>query len=292
MIKAPFSYFGGKSKIAPIIWKAFGNVTNYVEPFAGSLAVLLANPHIPKIETVNDIDCQLTNWWRAVSKDPNKVAEFAIYPVNEVELHARHRYLDSISNDLKSKMELDVDYFDAKAAGFYCYGMSASIGNNWLQDKGLNAAPLLSSAGGGIHGLTSDTLNHFIKIQNRTKRVRVLCGDYKRILTPSCTYKNVGLSDKDITGVFLDPPYDFSSRDKVYKNDSKSIFKEVVEWCIQNGDHPRMKIALCGYEGDHGLPDTWKKVSWEANGGMANLNNQGKTNAKLERIWFSSACEI
>lgn len=41
-LKAPFPYFGGKSKVAPLIWERFGVVSNYVEPFFGSGAVLLA----------------------------------------------------------------------------------------------------------------------------------------------------------------------------------------------------------------------------------------------------------
>ena len=56
-LKAPFPWFGGKSRVAHIVWEAFGNCDNYVEPFAGSLAVLLARPHPPQTETVNDLDC-------------------------------------------------------------------------------------------------------------------------------------------------------------------------------------------------------------------------------------------
>lgn len=40
-LQAPFPYFGGKSRIADVIWQRLGDVANYVEPFAGSLAVLL-----------------------------------------------------------------------------------------------------------------------------------------------------------------------------------------------------------------------------------------------------------
>jgi DNA adenine methylase len=38
------AYFGGKSRVAPQVWERFGDVANYVEPFAGSLAVLLGRP--------------------------------------------------------------------------------------------------------------------------------------------------------------------------------------------------------------------------------------------------------
>ena len=43
-MKAPFPYFGGKSKVAGEVWRRFGDVPNYVEPFAGSTAVLLKRP--------------------------------------------------------------------------------------------------------------------------------------------------------------------------------------------------------------------------------------------------------
>lgn len=38
-MKAPFPWFGGKRKVATEVWSALGDVDNYVEPFAGSLAV-------------------------------------------------------------------------------------------------------------------------------------------------------------------------------------------------------------------------------------------------------------
>jgi len=64
---APFPYFGGKSKAAGVVWEMFGDVYTYVEPFAGSLAVLLGRPdnHDRKIETVNDVDNYTVSFWRA-----------------------------------------------------------------------------------------------------------------------------------------------------------------------------------------------------------------------------------
>ena len=58
--KAPFPWFGGKRKAAPLIWAALGDVHHYVEPFFGSGAVMLERPHEPNrtyySETVNDMD--------------------------------------------------------------------------------------------------------------------------------------------------------------------------------------------------------------------------------------------
>lgn len=289
MLKAPFSFFGGKSRVAPIVWRTFGEVDNYVEPFAGSLAVLLGNPKIPKIETVNDIDCMISNFWRAVSNDPEGVAKYADYPVHENELHARHRWLISVINDeFRIKMDTDPYFFDSQIAGYWVWGISASVGNNWLNNKGLKAAPLLSSAGGGIHGLSHNILDWFKALHTRLKRVRVCCGDYKRILTPSITYNNKGISQKSITAVFLDPPYDLKERDKVYKED-KDIFTEVKEWAIDNGNIANLRIALCGYDNIK-MPDDWQIYHWKGNG-LGNMSNsRGKINLTRETIYFSPNC--
>ena len=67
-MKAPFPWFGGKSKAAPLVWAALGDVGHYIEPFAGSLAVLLGRPAVGRrvTETVNDLDGHLVNFWRAI----------------------------------------------------------------------------------------------------------------------------------------------------------------------------------------------------------------------------------
>ena len=290
-VKSPYSYFGGKSRVAKIIWTGLGDINNYVEPFAGSLAVLLANSKIPKLETVNDIDCFICNFWRAVSNDPEGVAKFADYPVIEADLHARQRWLlNKVDSEFKKKIDLDADYYDLQVAGYWIWGIGASIGNNWLNTKGLNSAPLLSFSGGGIHGLSNNILDWFKKLQQRTRKTRVCCGDWKRIVTPSVTYQNKSLSATDMTGVFLDPPYPTKGRDKVYNEDG-NIFGEVCKWAIENGDNPKLRIVLCGYDGDHHIPDTWKIYSWQANGGFANLgDDRGRINKKSEKIWFSPHC--
>ena len=83
ILKAPFPYFGGKRKVADIVWARFGDVYSYVEPFAGSLAVLFGRPTLPRIETVNDLNCYIANFWRALKADPEEVVKYADGPVNE-----------------------------------------------------------------------------------------------------------------------------------------------------------------------------------------------------------------
>ena len=53
-----------------------------------------------------------------------------------------------------------------------------------------------------------------------------------------------------------------------------------------------MRIAFCGYEGEHEeFPPTWEKVAWKTQGGYASLGEgRGKENRALERVWFSPHC--
>jgi hypothetical protein len=157
-IKAPFPYFGGKSKIASEVWARFGVVENYCEPFFGSGAVLLSCPHPGHTETVNDADGLLANFWRAIQSAPDDVAHYADYPVNETDLHARHRWLV----DRRSMVEdllADPEWFDAQAAGWWVWGISQWIGTGWcpsharIPDVGElhRKLPHVGDAGMGVH---------------------------------------------------------------------------------------------------------------------------------------------
>lgn len=72
-IAPPFAYYGGKTTLATQIADVFPSHRHYVEPFAGSLAVLLAKP--PSLfETVNDLDQHLMTFWRVLRDQPDELA--------------------------------------------------------------------------------------------------------------------------------------------------------------------------------------------------------------------------
>jgi hypothetical protein len=151
-LKAPFPAFGGKSKVASLVWSRLGNVANYIEPFANSAAVLLARPHPGRVETINDWDCYVANFWRATREDAAEVAYHADNPVNEADLHARHRWLvlSEQAAEFRQRMRTDPDYYDAKVAGWWCWGACCWIGSGWCREP--QQLPHLSHAGG--QGLT------------------------------------------------------------------------------------------------------------------------------------------
>jgi hypothetical protein len=49
----------------------------------------------------------------------------------------------------------------------------------------------------------------------------------------------------------------------------------------------RLRIALCGYEGEHDMPGWTLEIGKATNGGYG---KEGNGNAKRERIWFSPHC--
>ena len=96
-----------------------------------------------------------------------------------------------------------------------------------------------------------------------------------------------------ITGVLLDPPYaDTAERtDDLYSSDSNDVAHKVREWAIANGGNYELRIALCGYEGEHSMPEAWECVEWKAAGGYGSQgDNAARGNSDRERIWFSPAC--
>jgi hypothetical protein len=323
-LKAPFPWFGGKSRASTLVWSRLGVVRNYVEPFAGSLAVLLGNPHPPATETVNDLDCYLSNFWRAIAAAPEEVAHWADWPVNEADLHARHQWLvDRV--EFREQMKSDADFFDARIAGWWVWGISCWIGGGWCRLTGRRPerrrphAPAGKTMGcfatgrspdmhrsRGVHvhqqlpdcnamcdkgaNNTPNLTDWFHDLQGRLRRVRVICGDWSRVLTPTPLGLTNNVPPGFITGIVLDPPYDEDMRDKdCYAVDGHKISTAVRDWAIAHGDDQRLRIALCGYAGEHAMPASWECVPWKAGGGYGNQGANG-SNAHKERIWFSPSC--
>ena len=129
MLKAPFPYTGGKSSVAAEILKRFGPITTFLDPFCGSTPVLLAAKEPFRREIINDRNGYVVNAWRAIQRDPEETAYWADNPTFHLDLTARQRYLIRWAHaiDLPGKLEEDPDFFDAKCAGWWIWGVSCWI---------------------------------------------------------------------------------------------------------------------------------------------------------------------
>jgi hypothetical protein len=305
-VKAPFPYFGGKGRAAEIIWRALGDPGGYVEPFAGSAAVLLARPEFKgrRVETLNDADGWLVNAWRSIKLSPSEVAAHAHGPVSEIDYHARLAWLQERRTDgLVSWLEGSPEVHDAKAAGWWLYVMSCGIGDPFgpgpwrvvderLTDvrelphlgnagRGVNRElPHLGNAGQGVERLTA----YLMQLAWRLERVRITCGSWERVVTPSASRAKAG--GDGTVGILLDPPYATSG--DLYAAAEDGIAQKVADWCETAA--PDLRVVLCGYDDEHDrlLGHGWTKVEGRAGGGAGYSTN--RANGRRERLWLSPAC--
>ena len=90
--------------------------------------MLLAAPWPSKrTETINDLDCHITNFWRSVKWHPEEIAQWADWPKLESDLHARSVWLLNQQENLRSRLEGDPEWCDPKIAGWWCWGMCCSL---------------------------------------------------------------------------------------------------------------------------------------------------------------------
>ena len=309
-LAAPFPYFGGKSNACDPVWRAFGTVANYVEPFAGSAAMLLGAPDGKRVSTINDADGFVANFWRANACDPDEVANFVDWPCNEVDLFARHSWLVRQAQTLTEKLHGDPDFYDAKIAGWWCWGACNWIGSGWCGGKGpwihdgqtivdsrklphLSAGrgvnrqlPHLGDAGqGDIHPRSAYIKEWRARLHERLRDTRVTCGDWSRVLTESVTTRH------GTTAVFLDPPYTKGAMDYTAGGVGGELAESVQRWCAANGNNKQLRIVLCGHAGEHSALEKsgWTARSWTARKGYA-LTDEAVANAASETLWCSPHC--
>ena len=309
-LAAPFPWFGGKALACETVWSAFGTVDNYVEPFAGSAAMLLGAPDGKRVETINDFDGMVANFWRAVAADPEAVAHHADWPVNENDLFARHSWLVRQRENLTERLHADPDWYDAKVAGWWCWGACNWIGTGWcagsgpwIHDgerlvnsrerseagnagQGINRQlPHLSAGQGDEHPRSAYIREWFAMLHARLRDVRVTCGDWTRVVKDSVTTRH------GLTAVFLDPPYTKGAMDYSAGGMGLGIADAVRDWCAVNGDNKALRIVLCGHAGEHDalLTHGWHTREWTARKGYA-MTDEAVANSASETIWCSPHC--
>ena len=316
MLRAPFPWFGGKSRAASEVWAAIGDVPNYVEPFAGSLGVLLGRPGGPgKIETINDNDALLINVWRAIAWAPSDVAAAADWPVSEADLSARHMRLVERRDAVRERLCADPDWFDAKLAGWWVWGACSWIGSGWCSGSGPwssngvqlvkgnagmginrqlphlgNAGmginrqlPHLGDAGRGINRQGVAVAEWLRRLSDRLRSARITCGDWRRVATPTATFRH------GMTGLVLDPPYpegwDTESGYSGQNGSAIDIWMDVTTTAAKLGERRDMRVVVCGYEGTWEPPAGWSVRTWTPRKGYAVEHTHLR-----ERLWCSPAC--
>jgi site-specific DNA-adenine methylase len=325
-LAAPFPYFGGKSNAVAPVWAAFGEVANYVEPFAGSAAMLLGAPAGKRVETINDFDGFVANFWRAIAADPDAVAHHADWPVNETDLFARHSWLVRQRQSLTEQLHACPEWCDPKIAGWWVWGACAWIGSGWCTGVGpwvhdgekmvclargadngkrgvWRQSADLSSGGVGVHRQLP-YLSEGRGVNRSTQQPRrAYIKEWFGLLHARLRDARVACGDwarvcKDsvttrhgLTAVFLDPPYAKGAMDYGAGGMGQGIAEAVRAWCAANGDNPTLRIVLCGHSAEHDalLLAGWHTRSWVARKGYA-ASDEAVANCAGETLWCSPHC--
>lgn len=302
-LKAPFVYPGGKSLAVDHVWSELGTPKVYVEPFAGSLAMLLGAPyeHSQVTEIVNDASGLVVNFWRAVRHDPDYVSRIMDRPCMEPDLTSMKLACIAQQSALPGRLSAHPEWCDPKLAAWWALAVSGSImgrlgagvwwdgGTGVLSNdapRGLGTPSEKPALGRGAFGrnASSDIRNIISQLSHRLRNVNILCGDWSRVVTES--YTAVGGSR--YASIFLDPPYSTSS--EIYDGSANNVADDVRQWCVSNGESKR--IVLCGYlqEHDELLGYGWAKKEWTSRSGLTKTAVGSSHSGTRERLWISPAC--
>lgn len=273
-MKTPFPHFGAKHRVAQHVWERFGNPSYYYEPFGGSLGTLLNRPESTerrqRYEYVGDTDAQITNFFRAAKlADSDELARLADWPASQLDLEARAKWLKSQRQRLHRCLEADPNWYDLRCAAWFVWVKSVMISTN--------GSFLVLRRTAGVRRRNQDLTVYFAAIAKRLKDVTIHFGDWSKLANAAELE-----SRHSYTAILLDPPYEYATgrQKNLYVTDSGDVSNYVYRWAVARAEtRPRLKIALCGFAGEHKMPPNWEEFAWSS-----------KLGKGRERIWFSPSC--
>lgn len=225
-LRPPFAYYGGKTRLAGQIAAALPEHGHYVEPFAGSLAVLLAKAP-SRMETVSDLDGALVNFWRVLRDQPKDLARMcALTP------HSRAEWEDCADLDAGDELEqarrVWVRLSQGRSGRFYRAGWRHYV------DPG--------NVGTAFPSYLDGYIDRIAAVAERLHHVSLECRPALELIERYGTHRNVLL--------YVDPPYlgstranDRSYRHELLGDDEHRQLAEALHAC-------RATVLLSGYPSD------------------------------------------
>lgn len=286
MIRPPMPYFGSKRAAADEVWAHLGEPACYIEPFAGSLAVLLARPGTPGMEIIADADPFVTNFWRTV-RHPEGWRDMMfmnVGPVQESEIEAWHRHLIAQRRTLQVSLDADLHYFDPRVAFMWWAGLSSWIGSGWCTgDDPARVPKQRPHVDGTLKGAHSESMIHdrVNELSHRMRKVVMIGGDWQRCVTDGII--NRFRSRRGGVGVFLDPPYTHASGRVagLYAADD-ALSDDVQRWALANACDA-VRVVVAGYRDEYpGLVEArWAVQPWSTPSGYVNRSGNERRRADV-----------
>lgn len=261
-MRPPIVYFGGKIRIAKRIIELMPPHQHYVEPFCGSLAVLLAKPPVTH-ETANDLDGDLVNFWRVLRDRPEDLERVcALTP------HARAEHVasyDPTDDPIERARRVWVQLTQGRA------GLRTRTGWRYYVDPCGSS----SSMADYLHGY----VRRIAPAVERLAHVSLECRPALDVIDDYGRHPEVCL--------YIDPPYPFSVRSSgkyVIEMGTESEHRDLAE--ALRGC--RASVVLSGYPSPlyDALYDGWRRVE------IPTATGQGGTwSDRTEVVWINRAAD-
>jgi len=203
---------------------------------------------------VNDKECLVANFWRAVQWAPEEVARMADWPINEADLRARHLWLVNEGRpSIAERVNTDPHFFDARVAAWWVWGLSCWIGSGWCAGGRKHTRPEIN-ANKGVHSLEeqrgADDWSEPWKVRPHLTAKEgqgVNIADKRPILTGWST-KGVhaqmpGLAHQDRKGVHCKRP---DLNNFANKDGKQQTGNGLVEWMLALATRLRRVRVCCG----------------------------------------------
>ena len=251
-MKSVLKYPGAKNRLAPWICEYIPKHSVYLEPYAGSLAVLF-NKERCHIETVNDLDDEITTFFRVLRDRSDELKRLiALTPFSRREYEKAYELTD---DEIERARRFAVKCW----MGFGCGNLYKNGFKSGQQTKSPNPA-------GAWDGLPET----IVLAAGRLKGVQIE------------NFPAVELMNRyDTADVFMyiDPPYLHGTRKNyLYKYEMKDVEHEELLQIITK--HPG-RVLLSGYDNEmyNDMLPEWKKVqkSTRAEGGRK----------RIETLWMN-----
>ncbi|HMR88503.1 MAG TPA: DNA adenine methylase [Saprospiraceae bacterium] len=184
-MKSPISYYGGKAMMVKTLESLIPDHKTYVESFAGGLS-LFFHKQPSKIEVINDINCNVSNFYKQIKHNFNKLNEMI-----QDTLHCESTY--NYARDIY-RGRVDVD--DITRAWAFWVGANYSFGGSVFD----GSFQITTNSNDSCHPGTksNEKRRRFLQYQHRLERAMILNKDAIEVISK---YNNPDIFH------YADPPY-------------------------------------------------------------------------------------
>jgi DNA adenine methylase len=250
-------YYGGKWKLAPWIISHFPEHKNYVEPCGGAASVLLRKPR-SKLETYNDLDGNVVNFFQVLRDQPDElIRKIKLTPWARAE---KELSIQPSSDPVEKARRFFVSMWQGMQGGHY-----AKEGNTWRVQHHCDSR--------GNYDLLHLQEENLIKVASRFLDMQIENQPAQDVIK---RYDNTD------TLIYFDPPYlkETRSHRNTYRLETDNAFHIEAAELLRNA---KGYVIVSGYACPL-YTELYENHGWERKDKEAQTNSGGK---RIESLWLS-----